>query len=71
MSLAGALYDELDIDDGLAIARSDRNHQATGVAGLAKLTGCLADVGIIDEASGAFWAAMRLVPGEHRHQVVM
>ena len=64
LSLDGALYDALSIEDGLAIARNNPRYQATVVAGLAKLTGFLSDVGIIDESSRPTWAALGLVAAE-------
>ena len=63
-SLDAAVYDDLGIADGLAIARNNPQYQATVIAGLAKLTGFLADVGIIDESSRPAWAALGLVAAE-------
>jgi hypothetical protein len=64
LSLDGAVYDDLGIADGLAIARANPQYQATVIAGLAKLTGFLSDVGIIDESSRPTWAALGLVTTE-------
>ena len=64
LSLDGAVYDDLGIADGLAIARANPQYHATVIAGLAKLTGFLSDVGIIDEASRPTWAALGLVTAE-------
>ena len=50
LSLDGAVYDELGIADGVATARTNPQYQATVIAGLAKLTGFLSDVGIIDDS---------------------
>jgi hypothetical protein len=61
LSLDGAVYDELGIVGGLAVARANPHYQATVVAGLAKLTGFLSDVGIIDDSSRPTWAARGLV----------
>ena len=41
LSLDGAVYDDLGIADGLAIARANPQYRATIIAGLAKLTGFL------------------------------
>jgi hypothetical protein len=61
LSLDGAVYDDLGIADGLAIARANPQYQATVIAGLAKLTGFLSGVGIIDESSRPTWAGLGLV----------
>jgi hypothetical protein len=64
LSLDGAVYDELGIADGLVIARTNPQYRATVIAGLAKLTGFLSDVGVIDAPSRPTWSAMGLVEPE-------
>ncbi len=54
-----AVFETLGIDGGYEIARNNPFHAATVVSGLAKLTGFLADLGIIDDHSD--WADLGLV----------
>ncbi|MEP1123817.1 MAG: diiron oxygenase [Ilumatobacter sp.] len=53
------VFDTLSIEDGYDIARSNPFHAATVVTGLSKLTGFLADVGIIDDDSA--WIELGLL----------
>jgi hypothetical protein len=64
LSLDGAVYHELAIVDGLETARNNPHYRATVVAGLAKLTGFLADLGIIDGPSRPNWGAMGLIAAD-------
>ena len=59
LSLNPAVFEHLGLTDGAAIARANPNHQANVIAGLAKLTSFLADLGAIDAPSA--WAERGLV----------
>jgi hypothetical protein len=61
LSIDGAVYDDLGIADGLAVVQNNPQYRATVIAGLAKLTGFLSDVGIIDGSSRMTWAELGLV----------
>jgi P-aminobenzoate N-oxygenase AurF len=56
-----AVYDELGIADGAAIARANPHHQARVVEGLSKLTAFLDELGIIDAESRPIWEDLGLV----------
>lgn len=49
LSLDPAVFEHLGITDGIDIARANPVYQANVIAGLAKLTSFLSDVGVIDE----------------------
>lgn len=49
LSLDPAVFDHLDITDGLEIARANPAYRANVIAGLAKLTSFLGGLGVIDE----------------------
>jgi hypothetical protein len=55
LSVDPAVYEELGIADGAAIARANPHHRKTVVNGLAKLTTFLASIGIIDELHRPEW----------------
>ncbi len=56
-----AVYDELGIVDGAAIARANPHHRARMVEGLAKLTAFLGELGVIDADSRSTWQDLDLV----------
>jgi len=56
-----AVYDELGIADGAAIARTNPHHRARVIEGLAKLTDFLGELGVIDAESRAVWQELGLV----------
>src|SRR3954449_8487045 len=56
-----AVYDELAITDGAAIARANPHHRARVVEGLSKLTAFLDELGIIDAESRPIWEDLGLV----------
>jgi hypothetical protein len=65
-SIADALvnpdvYDTLGIPDGAAIARSNPEHQARIVRDLAKVTGLLEDIGVINVVTRPVWRLLKLV----------
>jgi hypothetical protein len=65
-SIADALvnpdvYETLDIADGAAIARSNPEHQARIVRDLAKVTGLLSDIGVINPVTRPVWRLLKLV----------
>ena len=49
LSLDPAVFEHLGITDGIDIARANPVYQANVIAGLAKLTSFLSDVGVIDD----------------------
>jgi hypothetical protein len=55
------VYAHLGIQDGVEIARRNPPHRDKIVAGLAKLTSFLADLGVIDDAHRPEWIALGLV----------
>ena len=61
LSVDPAVYEHLGVADGAAIARANPHHRATIVAGLAKLTGFLSEIGVIDREQRPTWAALGLV----------
>ena len=60
-SVDPAVYEHLGIEDGALVARVNPHHRAVIVAGLAKLTGFLAEIGVIDDARRPTWAALGLL----------
>jgi hypothetical protein len=61
LSVDPDVYDELGIANGADIARANPRHRETIVAGLAKLTTFLSEVGVIDSGNRATWAELGLV----------
>ena len=55
------VYRTLDIEDGDAQARANPNHRARIAEGLAKLTGFLTQLGVIDDERRPAWEALGLV----------
>jgi P-aminobenzoate N-oxygenase AurF len=60
-SIDPAVYEHLGIEDGALTARVNPNHRALIVAGLAKLTGFLSEIGVIDDEHRPTWATLGLV----------
>jgi len=58
LSVDPAVYEHLGIEGGLEMARANPHHRATIVAGLAKLTTFLTEIGVIDDAHRAAWGAL-------------
>ncbi|MCU1351822.1 MAG: hypothetical protein JWM05_1031 [Acidimicrobiales bacterium] len=56
-----AVYDELDITDGAALARANPHHRARIIEGLAKLTAFLDELGVIDPETRPVWQELGLV----------
>jgi P-aminobenzoate N-oxygenase AurF len=56
-----AVYDELGIAGGADLARANPHHRARVVEGLAKLTGFLAELGVIEDAARPTWRDLGLV----------
>jgi P-aminobenzoate N-oxygenase AurF len=61
LSVDPAVYEHLAIADGAEIARANPHHRATVVAGLAKLTTFLSEIGVIDDEQRPVWAGLGLV----------
>jgi hypothetical protein len=61
LTLDPAVYDELGITDGAEIARANPHRRARVVEGLAKLTGFLEGLGVIDAAGRPAWLDRGLV----------
>jgi P-aminobenzoate N-oxygenase AurF len=61
LSVDPEVYEQLGIAGGAEIARANPHHRATIVAGLAKLTTFLTEVGIIDDEQYPIWASLGLV----------
>jgi hypothetical protein len=61
LSVDPAVYECLGIADGESEARANPHHRAVIVAGLSKLTGFLADLGVIDDERRSTWSALGLV----------
>jgi hypothetical protein len=61
LSVDPAVYEQLGIANGAEIARANPHHRATIVAGLAKLTTFLSELGVIDAEHRATWAELGLV----------
>jgi len=58
LSVDPAVYDHLGIAGGYDAARANPRHQAAVVAGLAKLTDFLSEVGVIDDEHADAWSAL-------------
>jgi P-aminobenzoate N-oxygenase AurF len=61
LSVDPGVYDHLGIVGGAEAARANPHHRATIVAGLAKLTSFLREVGILGADDAATWAGLGLV----------
>jgi P-aminobenzoate N-oxygenase AurF len=60
LSVDPAVYEHLGITDGAEIARANPHHRATIVAGLAKLTSFLSEIGVIDQQHRPTWVDLGL-----------
>jgi hypothetical protein len=60
LSIDPAVYECLGIANGAQIAAANPHHRATIVAGLAKLTSFLAEIGVIDDTRQDTWATLGL-----------
>ena len=58
---AADVYRTLEIQDGEAQARANPQHRARITEGLAKLTGFLAQLGVIDDERRPVWEELGLV----------
>jgi len=58
LSVDPAVYEHLGIEGGLEMAQANPHHRSTIVAGLAKLTTFLTEIGVIDDAHRAAWGAL-------------
>jgi hypothetical protein len=58
LSIDPAVYEHLGIEGGPEAARTNPHHTQTIVAGLAKLTTFLAEIGVIDDAHRPAWSAL-------------
>jgi hypothetical protein len=61
LSVDPAVYEHLGITDGAEIARANPHHRATIVAGLAKLTTFLTQIGVIEDEHRSTWSELGLV----------
>jgi hypothetical protein len=61
LSVDPAVYAELGITAGEAVARANPHHRAHVIAGLAKLTSFLTELGAIDAGSRGAWAGLGLL----------
>lgn len=61
LSVDPAVYEHLGIADGAEVARANPNHRTTIVAGLAKLTNFLTEIGVIDQEHRSTWVELGLV----------
>jgi hypothetical protein len=61
LTVNAAVYDELGIEHGADTARSNPHHRANVVAGFAKLTALLSELGVIDDATRPRWEELGLV----------
>jgi hypothetical protein len=61
LSVDPAVYEHLGITDGAATARANPHHRTTIVAGLAKLTNFLTEIGVIDDEHRPTWVELGLV----------
>jgi hypothetical protein len=61
LSVDPAVYEHLGIEGGADIARANPRHQETVIAGLAKLTTFLSEIGVIDDETRPVWAGLGLV----------
>ena len=71
LSLDPAVFEHLDITNGIEIAKANPAYQANVVAGLSKLTTFLSDVGVIDDPEP--WLERGLIavePAEQRTSVI-
>ena len=64
LSLNPDVFAHLQIDNGAEIAQASPHHRANVIAGLAKLTSFLTDLGVIDEAEP--WIELGLIAGNSR-----
>jgi hypothetical protein len=55
------VYRALGIEDGASLAGANPHHRARIVEGLAKLTGFLTELGLIDDAHRSTWETLGLV----------
>jgi hypothetical protein len=60
-SIDPEVYEHLGIQDGALVARVNPHHREVIVEGLAKLTGFLAEIGVIDDERRPTWAALGLL----------
>ena len=60
LNLDKRVYEELGIENGLAEVEANPNYRANVVAGIAKLTRFLADIGILNESHRDEWVALGL-----------
>ena len=60
LSVDPAVYEHLGIESGADTARRNPHHRVKIVAGLAKLTSFLTDIGVIDDEHRAEWAELGL-----------
>jgi len=58
LSVDPAVYEHLGIAGGYDAARANPHHQAVVVAGLAKLTSFLTEIGVIDDEHRPAWSAL-------------
>src|SRR5262245_33019510 len=56
-----AVYDELGIEDGAAIARANPHHRERVVRDLGKLTGLMEEVGVINVVTRPLWTVLGLL----------
>ncbi len=61
LSVDPAVYEHLGIEGGAEMARANPLHQETVIAGLAKLTTFLSEIGVIDDETRPVWAGLGLV----------
>ncbi|MDP9335860.1 MAG: diiron oxygenase [Actinomycetota bacterium] len=61
LSVDPAVYECLGIEQGESAARANPYHRAVIVAGLSKLTGFLAELGVIDDEHRPAWRALGLI----------
>ncbi len=60
-SIDPEVYEHLGIQDGALVAQVNPHHREVIVEGLAKLTGFLAEIGVIDDERRPTWAALGLL----------
>jgi hypothetical protein len=60
LSVDPSVYERLGIADGAGIARANPHHRATVVAGLAKLTAFLTEIGVLDDTRRSTWTELGL-----------
>ena len=61
LNLDTDVYAALGIDDGLQMVQSNPSYRRTVINGLAKLTGFLTEVGVIDSDHEAEWVTLGLI----------